>query len=108
MNNKQRNSAVFYKTFYDSIKTLKEKDQIKLYSAIFEYQFYENLIELNGISKTFFMLIKPQLDANNKKYKNGICEKSTQSIDNEDVKISKTEANDKQNGSKRQAKRKLM
>ena len=101
-----RNSAIFYKTFYDSIKTLKEKDQIKLYNAIFDYQFYFKETELSGITATLFSLIKPQLDANNKKYLNAISKKEPQDVENQQPKKSKREANEKQNRSKREAKRK--
>ena len=66
-----RNSFVFYKSFYDSIKELAPKEQAQIYNAIFEYQFYGNEIELKGVCKSIFTLILPQLDANNKRYENG-------------------------------------
>ena len=66
-----RNSFVFYKSFYESIKELAPKEQAQIYNAIFEYQFYGNEIELKGVCKSIFTLILPQLDANNKRYENG-------------------------------------
>ncbi len=66
-----RDSFVFYKSFYESIKELELTDQVKIYNAIFEYEFYNNEVELNGISKSIFTLVLPQLEANNKRYENG-------------------------------------
>lgn len=66
-----RDSFVFYKSFYESIKELAPKEQAQIYNAIFEYQFYGNKIELKGVCKSIFTLILPQLDANNKRYENG-------------------------------------
>ena len=67
----ERKSCVFYKSFYDSIKELDMQDQVKIYNAIFEYEFENKEVELNGIAKSIFTLILPQLEANNTKYENG-------------------------------------
>ena len=66
-----RDSFIFYKSFYDSIKELDPKDQVLIYNAIFEHQFYGNETELNSVSKSIFKLIIPLLEANNKRYENG-------------------------------------
>ena len=66
-----RESFIFYKSFYDSIKELDPKDQVLIYNAIFEHQFYGNEVELNNVSKSIFKLIIPLLEANNKRYENG-------------------------------------
>ena len=66
-----RDSCIFYKSFYDSIKKLDPKDQVEIYNAIFEYQFNGKEIELSGICDSIFTLIIPQLKANNKRYENG-------------------------------------
>lgn len=68
----KRDSFIFYKSFYDSIKELDPKDQVQIYDAIFQYQFEGNEIELKGICKSIFTLIIPQLEANNKRYINGL------------------------------------
>ena len=68
----KRESFIFYKSFYDSIKELDLKDQAQIYNAIFSYQFDGELIELNGVCKSIFTLIIPQLNANNKRYLNGL------------------------------------
>ena len=66
-----RESFIFYKSFYNSIKELDPLDQVQIYNAIFEYQFNGEEIELNGVCKSIFTLIIPQLQANNKRYENG-------------------------------------
>ena len=66
-----RDSAIFYRSFYEAIKELDPVLQAQVYSAVFEYALNFNEVELTGIAKTVFTLIKPQLDANNKRYNNG-------------------------------------
>jgi len=66
-----RDSFIFYKSFYDSIKELDPQDQVQIYNAIFEYQFNGEEIDLKGVCKSIFTLIIPQLKANNKRYENG-------------------------------------
>ena len=55
---------VFYRSFYEAIKELPLDVQAKVYSAIFEYSLNFNEVVLEGLPKTIFTLIKPQLDAN--------------------------------------------
>ncbi len=83
-----RDSFIFYRSFYDAIKEISEENQLKVYKAISNYALNQEEIELDGVSKAIFSLIKPQLDANYKKYENGKQKKS------------KKEANDKQTKSK--------
>ena len=66
-----RDSSIFYRSFYEAINDLPEENQLAVYKSIFEYTLNFNEIPLTGISKTIFTLIKPQLDANNKKFANG-------------------------------------
>ena len=68
----KRESFIFYKSFYDSIKELAPEEQVQIYNAIFNYQFEDKEIELKGICKSIFTLIIPQLQANNKRYLNGL------------------------------------
>lgn len=67
-----RDSFIFYRSFYEAINDLPEKNQLKVYKAICEMSLNFKEIELSGLSSTIFKLIKPQLDANNKRYKNGL------------------------------------
>lgn len=83
-----RDSFIFYRSFYEAIKEVPEDAQLQIYKAISIYALEQEEIELNGISKAIFSLVKPQLDANYKKYENG---KQTKS---------KVKAKDKQKESK--------
>ena len=66
-----RDSIIFYRSFYEAIKELPDDVQVKVYSAIFEYSMNFNEVDMSGLPKTIFTLIKPQLDANNKRFENG-------------------------------------
>lgn len=68
----ERDSFIFYRSFWDGIKNLPEEVKIDVITCIMEYAL--NGVEVdtdNKISKSVFALIKPQIDANNKKYENG-------------------------------------
>ena len=67
-----RDSTIFYRSFYEALKELPAENQSEIYTAIFEYSLNFNEVELKGVSKTVFTLIKPQLDANINRYKTGI------------------------------------
>lgn len=66
-----RDSFIFYRSFYESIKEIPKENQLKVYEALFEYALNQNEVKLLGIEKAIFSLIKPQLDANQNKYENG-------------------------------------
>lgn len=92
-----RESTVFYRSFYEAIKELDADTQAQVYSAIFEYALNFNEVEVKGVAKTVFTLIKPQLDANLKRYENGTKAKVKQVVSKQEAKpkqdISKVEAN---------------
>ena len=68
----ERESFIFYRSFFEALQDLKDKDRLKVYDAICESALNENdNIKLSGIAKTVFTLVKPQLEANTKKYKDG-------------------------------------
>lgn len=89
----QRESLIIYRSFYEAIKELPSQNQAEIWGAICELGFNNNLIELQGISKTVFILVKPQIEANYKKYLNGLKPKNKQ-------KVSDKKAKDKQSVSK--------
>ncbi len=66
-----RDSTIFYRSFYEAVRELPLEEQGAIYNAIFEYSLNDTEPALIGICKTVFTLIKPQLDANNKRYQNG-------------------------------------
>ena len=67
----ERDSFIFYRSSYEAIKEISEQEQLKVYKAITEYALNQKEIEIEGVSKAIFTLIKPQLDANFQKYLNG-------------------------------------
>ena len=64
-------SMVFYRSFYEAIKDLPLDAQGRIYSAIFAYGMDSQEPALQGVEKSLFSLIKPQIDANNRKRENG-------------------------------------
>ena len=67
----ERDSFIFYRSFFEAIRVLKDADRLKVYDAIVEKALNDKEIELTGLSNSMFILIKPQLEANNRKYVNG-------------------------------------
>lgn len=64
-------SFIFYRSYYELIKELPQKQQIELYSAICKNIFEDETIELKGMTGAVFKFILPQLEANKVKYING-------------------------------------
>lgn len=68
----EREYFIFYRSFYEAIKCMNEKVQLQVFTAIAEYA-------LDGTEPTnlckeaqgMFLLIRPVLDANNSRFKNG-------------------------------------
>ena len=67
----EKESFVFYKSFYDALQDLKEKDRLKVYDTICDLALNGNETKLTGVAKIIFILIKPQILANTKRYENG-------------------------------------
>lgn len=109
----KRDSFVTYRSFYEAVKSLDYETIGKVYVAINEYALDHNEVVCDGIVKTVFTLIKPQLEASFQKAisgsKGGKVSKSQSSEeleDKEERNISTLEANPKQNGSKTKANKK--
>lgn len=66
-----RDSFVFYRSFWEAIRNLPETDQLSCIRAILEYGFDEKEPEDSGVAKAIFMMARPQIDANNRRYQNG-------------------------------------
>ena len=66
-----RDSVVFYKSFYEAIECMPESEQLKAYRAIMMYALNGEEVDMEGMVKAIFMLIKPQIDENNIRYENG-------------------------------------
>jgi hypothetical protein len=93
----ERDSMIIYRSFYEAIKELPKENQADVWTAVYEYGLNGNKIDLQGISKTIFILISPQIEANYQKYLNGIKPKTKQNQSEKEAKPkqkkSKTEAN---------------
>jgi len=66
-----RESFVFYNSYYEAIAEFDETIQLHLFKAVCEYALYGTVPELSGTEKALFTLIKPTIDANEKRYNNG-------------------------------------
>ena len=67
----KRDSFVFYRSFFESVEKLKKNDKLTLYSYICRYALGEEVEELTGVQSAIFDLIKPQIDANTRRYEGG-------------------------------------
>ena len=94
-----RDSVLFYRSFYDALKNIPSDERLKVYDSIMEYGMYDRDPELDGVALAIFLLAKPQIDANNKRYENGCKAKKKQTV-------TETEANIKQDSSETGAKEK--
>ena len=66
-----RDSFVFYRSFADAIAGLPTEEYKKVMQAIIGYALDGTEPTAGGIEYTVFCLVKPQIDANNKRYENG-------------------------------------
>lgn len=66
-----RESMIFYGSFYEAISCLPDAEQIALYRAIMEYGLKGKEPELSGAALGMFLLMKPQIEANNRRFENG-------------------------------------
>ena len=66
-----RNRFTFFRSYYEAAETLPDDSRLELYDALLDYVLNGNMRELNGVAKTAFILMKPNLDNSIKQYKNG-------------------------------------
>lgn len=64
-------SFVFYESFYIAMKSLSTEEKAEYIWSICNYALYEKTFELNPKIEGMFQLVKPQIDANLRKRKNG-------------------------------------
>lgn len=101
-----RESMVFYKSFLVSIRLLPKKYQLQFYNALFDYGFDGVVPEnLPGGAAALFNALKPQIDANNRKFENGKKggrpkgnQKETKPKPNDNQSITKPKPNEYANG----------
>ena len=70
-NSVQRNSFMFYRSYFEIIQVLEPQDQIVLLKAIAKYSLDGKEPNLKGLLKAIFIIVKPQIDINQKKYESG-------------------------------------
>ena len=63
-----KDSFVFYRSFYESIKNLDKEIQLEIYNAICNYSLNDEQMELSPIANAIFTLIKPNIDSATKRY----------------------------------------
>lgn len=66
-----KDSFIFYRSFKDSLSELSADDKLLMYEAISDYALNKTEPNLSGFPKALFSLIRPQLDANWKRFENG-------------------------------------
>lgn len=67
-----RDSLVFYRSFYEALNCLPDEEYLKAIKMVLEYALddIEPTVK-TGMAYAVFLLIKPQIDANNRRYVNG-------------------------------------
>ena len=102
----KKDSIVIYRSFYKAAKVLSDQEELELYRGIFEFGLNHKEIEMGPIPTAMFQLIKPQLEANYKKWLNGLKggrpnlnqnQNKTGEEPNDNQKITKDEPNDNVN-----------
>jgi len=102
----KKDSIVIYRSFYKAAKVLSDQEELELYRGIFEFGLNHKEIEMGPIPAAMFQLIKPQLEANYKKWLNGLKggrpnlnqnQNKTGEEPNDNQKITKDEPNDNVN-----------
>lgn len=68
---KNPDSFIFYRSFLEAIEEADDKCQLQLYRAISLYALNREEPQLKGMVKAVWMVIKPQIDANFRRYVNG-------------------------------------
>lgn len=101
-----RDSVVFYRSFAEAIKALPKEEQLKALWAIIDYGLDEIRPEEYGVHTAIFLMAKPQIDANNKRYQNGTKggRPTTNSKPNDNQNETKPKPNDNQDETKAEPK----
>lgn len=67
-----RESFIFYRSFYEAIRCMPSDVQAEIYPAICEYALFGKLPKnLSEVAKGMFTLIKPNIDVNTARFENG-------------------------------------
>lgn len=96
----KRDSFVFYTSFSDAISELEPMQQLAVYQAIVQYATTGVMPELSGVPKAIMTLIKPQIDANTRRYENGSLGGRPAKEEKENRRKTETKPNKNQNETK--------
>lgn len=67
----KRDGFVFYRSFFEALNCLDDEEAFLCFKAITKYALDGEETELKGAAKALFISVKPQIDANNKRYLDG-------------------------------------
>ena len=87
-----RESFIFYSSFSMAVSELSDADRLAVYDAIAAYALTGEMHDLSGVPKAIMTLIRPQLDANNRRYENGCKGGRPKSAEKPEVNRNITEA----------------
>ena len=62
---------IFYPSFHEAMKDLPAEQFKECQLALNMYALFGEEVEMSPVAKMFFNLVKPQIDANNRRYENG-------------------------------------
>ena len=69
-NTDKKESFVFYRSFYEALQNVPKKHRTEVYEAVFAYAFESREPSLTGVTRALWELIRPQLDASERRYEN--------------------------------------
>ena len=67
----KRESFIFYRSFMEALDELNDEQYARVFRAISKFALDGKETKLTGIEKVIFQLVKPQIEANIKRYENG-------------------------------------
>lgn len=94
-----REGLIFYRSFYEALASMKPMARLHLYDVIMRYAFYgEEPTDLKGEQERIFIIIRPQLNANERKRQAKYKEKATKKNNNKKLNEFFTKTEDEENG----------
>lgn len=94
-----RDSVLIYRSFWEALKYLPEKERLEAITAIIDYGLDGTEPNVSGTAYALFIMAKPLIDKNNVRYQNGTKggKVGTKPEPNENQTVTKPEANDNVN-----------
>ena len=68
----KREGFVFYRSFYEAINLLPKEERLEVLETVLEYGLNGVEKTLKNIPRAIWVLIRPQIDSNNRRYINGL------------------------------------